>query len=643
VNLLIFDFETYWSQDYTLTKMNPAEYILDPRFEPLGCAFKWGAAKPFWVDKPHLPAFYASVDWSTTFAVSHNALFDACILSWRYGVRPAGLGDTMAMMRNWWSYKTDRISLATMAKHLGHTDKMNTAQKTKGKTYEQVVSEPALHEELKLYGCDDCDIAYEGFSRMMGEGFPPGQLEIIDRQIRMASEPNFVLNQNVLALHYDAVTSRKHALLNSIGFDPAETTGLQSNERFALLLQSFGVSPPRKISKATGKETWAFAKTDAEFTSLDSHPDPMVQALIAARLGVKSTIEETRTLAYMNIGNLNWGHLPAQTMPIPLKYSGAHTHRFSGDWQLNAQNIGRESPIRQAVEAPQGKVVLSVDASQVEARIVATLAMWLAKQQSKEYSKLVEYFDKGRDVYSAFAGLVFNDPTISKATHPVERFIGKTAVLSLGYNSSWVVFQNMVRIQSKSLPTGVIQLGDGPAQKIVDTYRSTFHEIPRLWRFCNNTIIPFMGSAKPGTWMQLGPCWVGYQVIVLPNGNRINYRNLFFEMGDDGLQEHGEWWYEFGNRRYKLYGAKVVENITQALAFLLIMEADRRIKHRSQGLLRLAHQVHDELIYVVPEHWAESVKALAIEEVSRRPDFMPDLPLASECNYGRSYAAAKGN
>jgi hypothetical protein len=208
--------------------------------------------------------------------------------------------------------------------------------------------------------------------------------------------------------------------------------------------------------------------------------------------------------------------------------------------------------------------------------------MWLAKQQGKSFSTLVEQFAKNDDVYASFAELVFNVGPINKKTHPTERFVGKTGILSLGYSSSWPVFQNMVRNLSKNSPGGPINLGDVPAMHVVETYRQTYQEVPRLWRFCNDKIIPFMASAPPDQWMQLGPCWVGFQVIVLPNGNRLNYRNLRFETGVDG--EMGEWWYDHGNRHYKLYGAKVVENVTQALAFVLIMEADRRIKHRSNGL-----------------------------------------------------------
>ena len=62
-----------------------------------------------------------------------------------------------------------------------------------------------------------------------------------------------------------------------------------------------GVEPPTKLSPATGKETWAFAKSDEGFKALADYPDERVQALVAARLGTKSTLEETRTERFIGI------------------------------------------------------------------------------------------------------------------------------------------------------------------------------------------------------------------------------------------------------------------------------------------------------------------------------------------------------
>lgn len=632
MQLLVMDYETFFDREYSLRKISAAEYILDQRFQALGCGFVRPGQKGYWIDGPDLPAHFATIDWDDTFAVCHNGLFDHCISAWQYGIKPKLMGDTMAMARNWWAYDMPKgVSLLEMSRRLGRAEKMSTLHRTMGKTLEMIMAEPDLYQELQVYGPDDAVIALEAFTAMMEEGFPPAQLEIIDRQIRMCTEPQFVVNQGLLSEYLASVIAGKEELLNKIGMTREETSALQSNPQLAALLLAHGVTPPMK-KNAKGEDTWAFAKTDEDFTDLLEHPDPMIQAIVGARLGVKSTIEETRTQRFINIGNLFWPN-GQPCMPIPLKYSGAHTHRFSGDWSLNPQNLGRESEIRNAIEAPAGKVVVSVDSSQVEARLNATLSRWTALQNGRPCSTLVDRFAAGEDVYATFAGATFKIPDLTKATHPSLRFVGKVGILSLGYGASWPVFQGMCRVQSK----GKENLDDAMSLHVVTAYRDMFPEIAYNWSFAE-LMIGHMANAMEGDWRRWGPLWVGRQVIVLPNGNRLNYKDLHQEFDDKGKLN---WFYTFGRMRKKLYGPKLVENVIQALAFVLIMEADRRVRKMTQDRMPLAHQVHDELIYVVPEGVAEMVGRLVATEVSRRPDWMPDVPLAAEAKVGPAYGLTK--
>ena len=105
---------------------------------------------------------------------------------------------------------------------------------------------------------------------------------------------------------------------------------LMSNPKFAELLKSLGVEPPMKESPATGKQTFAFAKSDEAFKALAEHEDPQVQALVAARLGTKSTLEETRTQRFIDIAKRG-------TLPVPVRYYAAHTGRWGGDDKINLQ------------------------------------------------------------------------------------------------------------------------------------------------------------------------------------------------------------------------------------------------------------------------------------------------------------------
>jgi DNA polymerase len=110
-----------------------------------------------------------------------------------------------------------------------------------------------------------------------------------------------------------------------------------SNNQLADLLTSLGVTPPMKKSLATGKQTLAFSKTDEEFKALLEHENPMIQAIVAARLGVKSTLEETRTERFIGIASRG-------PMPVPLRYYAAHTGRWGGDDKLNCAESAEDFP-----------------------------------------------------------------------------------------------------------------------------------------------------------------------------------------------------------------------------------------------------------------------------------------------------------
>ena len=137
-------------------------------------------------------------------------------------------------------------------------------------------------EHLATYGrycCNDVELTRTLFHRFMlpgvGEGFPTKELKVIDCTLRMFIEPTLVLNKEMLVSHLEGVKAKKAALLEAAA---ADKDVLMSNDKFAELLMSLKVEPPRKVSARTGKEAWAFAKTDEDFKKLVDHPDPRVQA-----------------------------------------------------------------------------------------------------------------------------------------------------------------------------------------------------------------------------------------------------------------------------------------------------------------------------------------------------------------------------
>jgi DNA polymerase len=127
-----------------------------------------------------------------------------------------------------------------------------------------------------------------------------------------------------------------------------------------------------------------------------------------------------------------------------------------------------------------------------------------------------------------------------------------------------------------------------------------------------------------------------HERIVLPSGLCLHYRGL------SRSPRTNDWYFIYGQRIKKLYGGKLLENIIQALARCVIMDAALRLSRlmpRYGG--QLAMQVHDELVYLCPDENVGLVKALLELELKRRPTWMPDLPLNCEVGSGKAYGKAK--
>jgi DNA polymerase len=618
---VFLDYETYYSQEYSLRKMTPVEYVLDPRFECIGAAVKEGAdGESYWVDGTDLRHFFADLDPADTSLVTHNALFDMCITEWRYNFRPKLMVDTLGMARAMIGHRCKSLSLANVATTLGLGVKGDTVHKVIGMNA-VAIKQAGLYDSYIQYAINDVELCAGIYQKLIAMGYPARELVVMDMVLRCAIQPKMLLDQNVLAEHLQTIRAQKDqvlamAMLTSGVTDVKE---LMSNNLFASLLRNLGVEPPTKVSLVTGQQSFAFAKTDPAFIELEEHDDPRVQALVAARLGHKSTLEETRTERFMKIAQLQWPSSPQGRMPMPLRYSGAHTHRLSGDWSLNVQNMPRGGALRRAIIAPPDHQILAADASQIEARIVA----WICGQKD-----LIQQFENKEDVYSVFASRIF-ERTITKADK-AERFLGKTCILGMGYGVGWAKLQKTVKLQSKAQTGQVIDLSDEEALRIVSLYRTTYSGIPATWKKLDGLI----SALAQGRTAQFGPCAIEDGTIRLPSGLRLNYHKL--SNTSDG------WMYEYAGKPKKLYGGSLLENIVQALARIVVMDAAMRIRtHFAKLDIQLSLQVHDELVYVVDNEAASVCKQIVLEEMRRRPSWAPDLPLDAEADLGPSYGDAK--
>lgn len=629
---IVVDVESYYDQEYSLRKMTPVEYILDHRWETIGWAVKDNGAETVWMTDQEFRTYLAGLPPKVAM-VSHNALFDMCVLAWRYDYTPHIMIDTLGMARAWMGHKLKSLALASIAKYMGIGAKGDTVHKVQGMGL-AAIKAAGFYEEYAEYSKTDADLCWQIYRKLIDEGFPVQEVAVMDSVLRCAVQPAFVLNQTLLAEHLHGVRADKESLMQRVGiadhdnFAPGTSTRdiLMSNDLFANALRNLGVEPPTKISLTTGKETFAFAKTDPAFIELEEHENPDVQALVSARLGVKSTIEETRTERLLAVSHITWPGNQQRLMPMPLRYSGAHTHRLSGDWKLNMQNLPSRgnNRIRSALEAPEGKQVVAVDASQIEARI----AGWFCGADG-----LTKAFANKEDVYSTFASSVFGYE-VKKSTHKVERFIGKTAVLGLQYGLGWAKFQKTVALQSKAQVGEEVLLDDLEATRVVQTYRREYKEIPQMWNRLGGLI---QQMTNRHCCVELGPLVFMHEKIKLPSGLFLHYHEL--------QNKDGQWWFTYGGKPKYLYGGKLLENIVQALARICVMDTAvnvrRRLAAEGHDDIRLNLQVHDELVYIAPSHHAEWLRDIVIDEMRKPPRWGVDIPLDAEGDVGQSYGDAK--
>jgi len=601
MNIITIDFETYYDKDYSLSKMTTEEYIRDERFEVIGVSVKVGGAEPVWfsggTEDSH--QFLKGFSLEKHLVLAHNAMFDGAILSWVYGITPKAFLDTLCMGRALHGTEIGG-SLAVLASHY-----------EVGKKGDEVVHALGKHRldfdsvDLDRYGAycsNDVVLTYELF-RLMSEGFPWSELKLIDVTIKMFTDPVLYLDRHVLVNVLDSAKKEKASLLEAAGYSSED---LMSNDRLANALREHGVNPPTKISPTTGKETYAFAKNDEEFLELQEHPSIAVQAIIAARLGIKSTLTETRAERLLGIANRG-------KLPVPLRYYAAHTGRWGGDDKLNLQNLPRSSALKHAILAPPGYVIIDSDSSQIEARTLA----WLASQND-----LVSAFENGEDVYRITASLMYNK-AVEDIT-PAERFVGKTTILGSGYGMGAGKFQ-------KQLQGFGVTIELHEAKRVINSYRMTYHRIPDLWNQANRALDAMCANMSEPLGRTGALEVEGRKGIRLPNGLYLKYPNL--RKTDDG--------YVYDTKKgktvlpIKIYGGKLVENVCQALARIIIGEQMLTIAKK----YRIVMVVHDAIACVAPKAEVETAKEFIELCMRLRPSWASDLPLNCDAGYGATYGS----
>jgi DNA polymerase len=603
MDIITLDWETAYSQEYSLTKLTTQQYVDDPRFEVIGVGIKVNDERTVsYTGHDIEDGVLRNYDFENSALLAHNALFDATILTWKFGIKPKLILDTLAMARAIHGTEVGG-SLAVLARRYGIGEKGTEVLDAKGKWLKDFST--AELDAYMAYCRNDVDLTYKLF-KLLTPKFNKTEIKLIDMTCRMHSEPQLQLELLTLQDHLHTVKQKKIELLNKSGVTRED---IMSADRFAELLTNMGIKPPTKISPRTGNPIYAFAKTDEAMKELQEHPNLLIQALVAARLGVKSTIEESRTERFIAIAEAGGA------LPVPLRYYGAMTGRWAATDKINLQNIPRSSRLKEAIRAVDGYKIIGADLSNIELRV----GLYFANQMDK-----LRILADGKDLYKDFASGVFGVPY--DEVNKEQRFIGKTSQLSLIYGTG----PNKLRNAIKQSGTDI---GEEEAKRIVGLYRQSYADVRRAWYEGQHVLT----AIRDEKYMEFGdtiPLPVhGSRGILLPSGLYLRYPDLLEEINEDGKPE---WTYKVRKDRSRIHGPKVFQNCIQALARCVMGEAMVRINKRYP----IALTVHDSCYCVVAEEEAEEAYAYMLEQLRIPPEWAPRLPLDAEGGIGVSLKEA---
>lgn len=627
MRFVVADYETYYdSKTYTLSKMTTEAYVRDPRFEIHGCAVKWQQDIPArWYDAREWKWLAENEDWSDTFLVHHHAQFDGLINSHHFNIHPKMYGCTLSMARLLLGNHLS-VSLEQVRKHFGIPPKITPYGLFDGKHWNELPR--AVQEQIADGACDEVESIWKIFGLLLQQGFPREELEVVDTTIKMFTEPVLRADIEMLAKLWESENDKKTTRLQDLGVTEAD---LQSADRFAQLLRDEGVEPETKQGK--NELIYAFAKTDQFMRDLLEDDNERIRTLAEARLGVKSTLLQTRaeTLGWM---------ARRGSLPVYLRYVGAGTLRVSGGDGANWLNFKRGSAIRRSILAPEGYLLGPIDSSQIECRVLHFLAGGVD-------DPVLQMFRNGGDPYADLATQFYGEK-IYKPTKDdprrqeleAMRGAGKQARLMCGYGAGGPKYKATARAGLYGPP---IDMTLDEANRQVAIYRQ---ETPSVcakgsgyWAQASRMLARLAGG-EPMDW---GPLHIENHRIYLPNGCPLIYDTLeYYKPNMDELhkfkefEQGGFWRLQTRNGWKTMWGSKLVQNICEAVSRVIVSQAMNRITRMGY---RVLNWPYDELLVLIPRdgHEEKHLERCMVE-MKREPTWLPGIPLDCEGALGERYS-----
>ena len=579
--VVAIDFETYYDKDYSVSTMGYDQYCRDPKFDPYMVAV---FSKELGIDWVGHPQDFNWCSISNETWISHNAEFDETV--YKYAVN-RGIIKIKTEPEDWYCtadlavYLSAPRSLAGACKALfGHEMKKTIRDNMKGKRFSEL-SDDEQQEWLK-YAADDAKWCYEIWDKHSDE-WPVTECKISTIN-RYAGRRGIRVDRPKLKEAINHLQTLRWQAEKNIPWEWDKTP--LAPTKLKLACREEGIPCPKSLA-IDDKECQEW-----EHTYGDRYP--WISAMRDWRR-INILLKRLETVESRLI--------EGDIFPYSIKYFGSHTGRFSGGGGFNVQNMPRGElfgvDLRSLFIPRPGKVFYIADLAQIEARVTLALAGDKAT---------LDKVREGMSVYEAHAVATMGyepDPEKPlKKVNPDMYALAKARVLGLGFGCGPARFVELARTMFG------MDLSLEEARKTVADFRNSNPKIVNLWNSLNS-----------------GVNWSARQdfEVELPSGRILKYYNIrtYPEVSGEVVRTE---------KRVKLYGGKLAENLVQATARDIFVEALLRIDKDPD--VDLVFHVHDEVILEGDPGLPED-KILSLIAVT--PDWLKSCPVEAEMVVANKY------
>lgn len=586
--IVAVDFETYYDDEYSLSKTSTWNYVHSPRFDAYLVAIHGEGV--------HFVGHPSKADWSALHGktvVMHNASFDELVLARlvEMGVVPADVKPAEVICTaDMSAYLGCKRDLKTAARELlGKDVSKEVRANMKGRTYADAVL-AGTEDALLAYGSSDAELCYELAAKHLASW--PECERRVSALNRAAGVKGVMLDIDKVDAGLRSLKTRLADITTALpwvdeGKPPLSVAAIREEGRRA------GIPVPASLAKDSPEVLqWRADYGPAH---------PWVEATGEYR-SVNTLLKR--------VENLRNGARADRTMPYQIKYWGANTGRFSGGGdsgcKFNMQNMPQHDmfgvDVRSMFVPRPGKKFVIADFAQIEARLL----LWRVGDHD-----FIELIKEEGNLYIAYAKR--RGRVIAKGTP--EYRLAKCQVLQLGYYCGWERFMD-----TANKPPYLLDLSPEDAKAAVYEYRDANPLVVRHWY-------------EHQKWLQISTTHGDpTHEVALPSGRVIRYHRPKSEVVFDTKRQKKVVEFsalgELGGPRTRLHAGILTNNEIQGMARDVLRDAWLALD--DAGYHDVLWTVHDEVIVEVDEAAAQDACDRIVQIMRSASPWAAGCPLDAE-------------